>query len=201
MTVGPLVHDVPSWWSSILPPSAGPGVSGLCLGHHQFQLHHCCSRAMSEIQRPGLVLDGFRAHRDAKAGQRDDQCLGSGRPMSSSRLASRSVLTYRTTGGSQRRPQPARQRELRSLVGRPGADEADRRYTWTSALSVVGYPLSYASSSRPVSPSTPFYPRSSPGSTFYHHLSNMPRLACTVMAQSQLRPPGTRPHTRIVGTT
>lgn len=170
-----------SQWSGILPPSAGPGVSGLCLGYHQFQLHYRCPRAMSGVQRPRLVHDGFRVHRDAGAGQRDSQHLGAGRPLEPA--LSRSVLSCRTTGNSEKRPQPARPRELGSLIGRPGADEADRRYAWTQAYSVVGSPLSYAQSHRPVSPGTPFYPLRSPGSTFYHRLSSMPRLACIAKAQ------------------
>lgn len=99
-------------WSSILPPSAGPGVSGLCLWHHQFHLHCCCPRAMSGVRRPGLVRDGFRVHRDARAGQRDNQHLGAGRPMSSSRLSSRP-----TTGNSQKA----------ATTGRPGGENLDLR--------------------------------------------------------------------------
>lgn len=164
-------------WSSILPPSAGPGVSGLCLWHHQFHLHCCCPRAMSGVRRPGLVRDGFRVHRDARAGQRDNQHLGAGRPMSSSRLSSRP-----TTGNSQKAATTGPV-ERTWTSGRQAGGRRGRSPVYLDPGPVVGYPLSYAQSPRPVSPATPFYPSSSPGSTFYHRLSSIPRLSCKVMAQ------------------
>lgn len=182
-------------WSSILPPSAGPGVSGLCLWHHQFHLHCCCPRAMSGVRRPGLVRDGFRVHRDARAGQRDNQHLGAGRPMSSSRLSSRP-----TTGNSQKAattgPVERTWTSGRQAGGRRGRSpvylDPGLSGGWLSPF------LCTISSSR--FSATPFYPSSSPGSTFYHRLSSIPRLSCKMMAQFRRGAPGTRPHASIVGT-